>query len=65
MAKVRNTFSSRANGSAAPSDGQLRKDRITALIVLIVMAALMGLLFALASFGNGGPENLGHEWFMP
>ena len=38
-----------------PSD-QLRRDRITAVIVLVVFAALLALVAWLASLGGGGGE---------
>ena len=45
-------------------DAQLRRDRRTAFIVVVVMAALMALLVWLASFGGGVPYDGIDYWQM-
>ena len=43
---------------------QLRRDRIEAIIVLIVTLALFALAFWAASFGNGAGESINEYWHM-
>lgn len=48
------------SGMQSPRKGptdekQLRKDRITAIVVLAVLAALIGLMIWLGTFGTGPP----------
>ncbi len=43
---------------------QLRHDRITAIVMLAVMALLFALIMWLASMGNGNVESYDH-WSIP
>jgi hypothetical protein len=51
-------------GNERFDDQQLRKDRITAIVVLLVFAALMVLTIWLASLGNGAADNVQPNWPM-
>lgn len=50
-------FKTPSGGTTRRDKHQLRKDRITAVVALLVVAAVMALLIWLASLGNGGTEN--------
>lgn len=50
-------------GRPLKSGDNLRRERITGIVVLVVFAALMALLLWLASLG-GVPENVEYDWWM-
>lgn len=54
------------HGPGAGESGrrQLRRERIEALIVLLITLAVFGLLFWLASFGNGTPVDVNDYWHL-
>jgi hypothetical protein len=66
MATTPKAFSSgtKKPGKKSPSDEQVRKDRITGIIVVAALAALMVLIIWLASLGNGATENIIDHWPM-
>ena len=45
-------------------DQQLRRDRITTIVMLIVMMVIFALIMWLASFGNGSAESIDY-WTVP
>ena len=50
--------------NSTPGSEQLRRDRITAIIVPLIVVALMGLVIYLASLGNGGAPMEFESWPM-
>lgn len=57
-----------ATGSKTPLKGthdnaQLRRERWTGVVVLLLFAALMALLIWLASIGGGGGD-MDYDWWM-
>ena len=54
----------RLKGKEPPNKDQLRRDRITGIVVLVILAAVMALMIWLASLGNGTSESIYYEWPM-
>jgi len=64
---MKNTFGTTPSPPAKTRDkDQLRRDRRTAIIVVAIMAALMGLVIWLASMSGGAvPEGIDYWPMMP
>ena len=62
MFAARNTFSD--TSSKEVESRQLKRDRIEAIIVLIVTLALFALAFWASSFGNGTGQDTSDYWQM-
>ena len=56
--------STKVTGQSPSDKRQLRRDRITAGVVMAVIAAMIALVVWLASLGNGSPENINDFWHM-
>ena len=64
MATVPHTFPNdvKKSGHGSPTGQQLRRDRMTAVVVLAIIAALLALMLWLASIANGAPEGINEYW---
>lgn len=64
MATAPKPYDSTETGEKRSRD-ELRRDRITAVVTLIIFALLMALLIWLASFGNGTIQDVDYFPMMP